>query len=374
MRIFVNNPGGTSTKVGIFEGEKEIKTEVIRHKQAELNACGGTLDQLEFRMKFIEELLAEWGVEYDEIDAAVGRGGPFLPLDDGTYEVNDALVEDIYEGNYQADHPSLLGALIAREVAKKAGCKAYFVDPVSVDEFHILARFSGLPDLERKSLFHALNIFAVMRLVIRDLGAELDEFNAVGVHLGSGITVAAIEKGRVVDVNNAMDGGPMAPTRAASTPTSQLIDLCYSGKYNHKEMKTRCCKEGGLYAYLGTNSLIEVEERIAAGDEWARLVFDAMVYQIAKEIGAMATVLDGVLYCIYLTGAMANSEMLCDEVRERVEWLGDVRVYPGDDEMWALAAGVTAVLDGDEEAMTYERGGMKREDLLYEFRKEHGFL
>ncbi len=374
MKIFVNNPGGISTKVGLFEGEKEIKSEVIRHTIAEIKACGGTVEQLPFRMKFVEEILEDWGVGYDEIDAAVGRGGPLLPLEDGTYEVNDAMLEDIYNGNYQADHPSLLGALIASEIAKKAGCKAYIVDPVSVDEFSDVARFAGTPDLERKSLFHALNVFAVMRLVRRDLGVAVENFNAVAVHLGSGITVAAIEKGRVVDVNNAIDYGPMAPTRAAGMPTSQLIDLCYTGKYSHKEMKTRCCKEGGLYSYLGTASLIEVEKRIREGDEWAGLVYDAMVYQISKEIGAMATVLRGVLYCIYLTGAMANSEKLCDAIRDRVEWLGDVRVYPGDDEMWALAAGVREILEGEEQSITYRRGGMKREDLLFKFRKERGYV
>ncbi|MCP4230837.1 MAG: butyrate kinase [bacterium] len=378
MKLLVINPGATSTKVALFDGETELKKKTLRHSAKDLDKYDAIIDQKDCRLGLIKELMAEWGVEASQLAAVVGRGGPLPPVESGTYEVNRAMLDEIHDGTNVAEHPALLGALLANDIAGEGGVSAYVVDPVSVDEFPLVARLTGIPDLERRSLFHALNIFAVMHTVVKELGVTKDEFNGVAVHLGGGISVACIRGGKVIDVNNANDGNPFSPTRGGGLPASQLVKLCYSGKYSEREIGNLCKKSGGATAYMGTSDMLEVEKMEDAGDEFAKLINEGMAYGIAKEVGAMAAVLGGDVDAIYLTGSLAYNEKMVAYVRDRVKWIvgGEDRVFvlPGEDEMWALAAGVRRVLDGEEEPKIYVFGGLKRDDILYHWRKEHGYV
>ncbi len=378
MKLLTINPGQTSTKVALFDGETELSKKTLRHTAKDLDKYNAIIDQKDCRLGLIKDLMAEWGVKASDLSAVVGRGGPLPPLESGTYEVNQAMLDEIHDGTNVAEHPSLLGALLADEIAREGGIKAYVVDPVSVDEYPLVARVTGLPDLERRSLFHALNIFAVMHSVLKDLGKPKDEFNGIAVHLGSGISVACIKEGKVVDVNNANDGNPFSPTRAGGLPTSQLVKLCYSGKYTEKEMGDLCKKRGGATAYMGTSDMLEVEKMEDSGNKFAKLINEAMAYGVAKEIGAMAAALGGEVDAIYITGSMAFNKKFVKYVTDKVSWIvggGDkVFIHAGEDEMWALAEGVKRVLDGDEEPMTYVLGGLKRDDILYQWRKENGYI
>lgn len=351
-RVLAINPGSTSTKVALFEGERCLWEENLEHGPAELTALGAIPEQYPYRKAKVEELLARRGVAPDSLSAVVGRGGLLKPLSGGTYAVNDLMIEDLRQAR-RGQHASNLGAVIAYGMAREAGIPAYIVDPVSVDEFELLARISGLPEIERASLLHALNMKAVARRAARDLGKAYDEINLVVAHLGSGISIAPVRRGRMIDVNNANEGGPFSPERAGSLPTVSLVRLCFSGQYSEREMIDVLTRRGGLVAHLGTGDARLVEQRIAAGDARARLVFEAMAYQIAKEIGAMATVLRGELSGIVLTGRLALSDMLADWVRQRVSFIAPVLLYPGEDELRALAEGAMRVLDGEEEAKTY---------------------
>ncbi len=378
MKLLTINPGATSTKVALFDGENEITKKTLRHAAKDLDKYDTIIDQKDCRLRLIKEVMAEWGVQPSDLTAVVGRGGPLPPLESGTYEVNEAMLKEIYDGTNVAEHPSLLGAVLSDEIAREGGIKAYVVDPVSVDEFELVARLTGIPDLERRSLMHSLNIFAVMHSVLKDIGKSKDEFNGVAVHLGSGISVACIKKGRVVDVNNANDGNPISPTRAGGLPSSQLVKLCYSGKYTEKEMGDLCKKRGGATAYMGTSDMLEVEKMEDAGDEMAKLINEAMAYGVVKEVGAMSAVLAGEVDAIYITGSMAYNKKFVKYITDKVSWIvggeDKVLVYPGEDEMWALAEGVKRVLDGEEEPRTYVLGGLQRDDVLYKWRKENGYI
>ena len=352
-KILSINPGATSTRVALYQDAKPIKVELIRHSPDDLSAFKHTLDQLEYRLGLILEFLQQNGVKVTDLSAVVGRGGPFKPLESGTYTVSEKMLSDIRAGNVQADHPSNLGALIAHEITKDTKVPAFIVDPVSVDEFPPVARISGLPQVERRSLSHALNIKMVARKAASQLEKKYEELNLIIVHLGSGISVSSHLKGRMIDVNNANDMGPFSPQRAGALPATGLAKLCFSGKHTQQEMYTLLTKKGGLLAYLGTDNVEEVEKRIDQGDQKAKLIYEAMVYQIAKEIGAMATTLDGQVDAVVLTGGIANSKRLVDLITNKVKFIANVLTFPGEDEMEALTLGVLRVLSGEEDPKEY---------------------
>lgn len=350
--ILAINPGSTSTKLAVYEGRELLFEETVRHDDEEIIKFSGVADQLHFRLVTIMSHLSTREFSLSTLDGVAGRGGLLKPLGSGTYVVNEAMLEDARSGKY-GEHASNLGAILASEIAQKHNIPAYIVDPVGVDELIDEARISGLSDIERKSHVHALNIKAVSRKIAYQLGKTLKETNFVVAHIGGGISVAAHRGGRIVDVNNAENEGPFSPERAGGLPAKQLVKLCYSGKYTEKEMLQRMTKQGGMYSYLGTKSAIEVEKRVLSGDPEATLIMNAMVHQIAKEIGAMSTVLDGRLDGMILTGGICHSEMIVGRIREKIGFLGEVFVVPGEAELEALAAGALRVLIGEEEAKIY---------------------
>lgn len=351
-RILSINPGSTSTKVALYEDEKPVFEEVIRHSAEEVAGFERIADQYEFRRDVVLGLLREKGIRVETLDAVVGRGGLLRPIPSGTYRVNQRMLDDLRHP--AREHASNLGAFLAHEVASRADVPAFIVDPVCVDEFEPLARISGLPEIERKSLSHALNLKAMAREAAKRLGRRYEDLNLVVTHMGGGISVSPHRKGRMIDVNQALDGtGPFSPERAGGLPIGDLVRMAYSGEYTFEELYRRLVGGGGLVAHLGTNDAVEVERRIADGDEHARLVYEAMAYQIAKEIGAMATVLHGDVDAIVLTGGLAHSDMLMGWIRARVEWIAPVMVFPGEDEMEAMTQGALRVLRGEEEAKEY---------------------
>jgi butyrate kinase len=353
FRILSINPGATSTKVALYVNETPLKVEVIRHSAEDLSSFKTTLDQLEYRRNLVLKFLERSQIQVTDLSAVVGRGGPFKPLESGTYAVNQRMLSDIRGGHVQADHPSNLGALIAYELVQGTEVPACIVDPVSVDEFIPEARVSGLPQIERKSLSHALNQKMVARKAAKKLGKRYEELNLIVVHLGSGISVSSHLRGRMIDVNNANDMGPFSPQRVGALPVTGLAKICYSGEYPLKEMIQLLTKKGGLLAHLGTDNVEEVEKRIDEGDGKARLIYDAMVYQIAKEIGAMATTLEGKVDAIILTGGIANSKRLTDAITGKVKVIASVLVFPGEDEMEALTLGALRVMSGEEKTKEY---------------------
>jgi butyrate kinase len=352
-KILSINPGATSTKVALYLNEKPLKVEVIRHSTEDVSSFKGTLDQLDYRKELVLRFLEQNQTKVAALSAVVGRGGPFKPLESGTYLINDRMLSDIRSGNVQADHPSNLGALIAFELVRGTDVPAFIVDPVSVDEFIPEARISGLPQIERKSLSHALNQKMVARKAAKKLGKRYEGLNMIIVHLGSGISVTSHMKGRMIDVNNANDMGPFSPQRVGALPVTGLAKLCYSNKYTQKEMIQLLTKKGGLLAHLGTDNVQEVEKRADEGDRKAELIYRAMIYQIAKEIGAMATTLNGEVDCIVLTGGIANSKRLTDSITEKVRFIAPVLIFPGEDEMEALTLGALRVISGEEKAKEY---------------------
>jgi butyrate kinase len=352
-RLLVVNPGGVSTKLAYFEGERCIHSTTIDHDTRDLDMFTRAVDQLKYRLMAIGQVMHEWGVGMDVIDAVVARGAPLRPLCAGTYAVDAAMIRDIREGHVIADHPSMLGCMIARKLTAAWDKPAFVVDPVCVDELADEARVSGLKGIERQSLWHALNSRYVARLACANHGLDYEKSRLVVAHLGSGISVSAHVEGRTVDVNNANDMGPFAPTRAGGLPVTQLAKLCFAADADQASLMRRLTKNGGLCDLLGTYDMREVERRMDAGDEQAGLVWRAMAYQIAKEIGAMAVVCGGP-QLIILTGGLAHSTRFVSRVSEAVAFLGPLAVMPGEMEMEALAAGALRVLRGEEQALCYE--------------------
>jgi butyrate kinase len=351
--ILVINPGSTSTKLSVYRGKREVYAETLYHTAEELSAYRRITDQYPFRVRVIEELLRKNGFGDALFDAIVARGGLLHPLEGGTYRVNEKMVEELLEARY-GEHASNLGAIIAWNLSRTRGIPAFIVDPVVVDEMDQIARLSGLPELPRKSIFHALNQKAAARKAAERLGRKYTEVNLIVAHLGGGITVGLHKQGRVVDVNNGLDGeGPYTPERTGTLPVGDLIRLCYSGKYTREEMLQRNRGRGGVVAYLGTNDMREVERRALAGEPQWRLVFEGMAYQVAKEICALSAVVAGKVDAIVLTGGIANSELFVSWIRERVSFLAPVFVFPGEMEMEALALGAYRVLVGEEQAKEY---------------------
>ena len=350
--ILVVNPGSTSTKVAIFNQEgKEIFNETISHSTEELSQFKSLLEQCPVRKKIILNTLKKKKIDFNSLRAIIGRGGVLKALEAGTYEVNNKLINDLK--NSPIEHASNLGGIIAHEIAEEIDVPAYIADPVSVDEFTDIARISGLKEIERKSLLHTLNIRANAFRYAKEQGKKFEELNLIVAHLGGGISIAPIKKGKIIDVNNANDGGPFSPERTGSLPNKALIHLCYSGEYSEKELYKLITHQGGLVSYLGTNDLREVMKKIDQGDKYAELIFEGMCYQIAKEIGAMAAVLKGKVEAIILTGGIAHSKILVNKIKDYTSWIAPVVVYPGEEEMSALAQAVIRAIDGVEKVKTY---------------------
>ena len=350
FRVLVINPGSTSTKIAVFTGDQPELTRNIAHSDQEMAPYRArpVLDQIEFRRARIEDELRSAGVALDGFDAVSGRGGLIRPMPGGTWRVNAVMLEDLRQAR-MTEHASNLGAYLSQEFARLSNAPAFVVDPVSTDEFTEKARISGTALVERRSLSHALNTKAVARRYARECCKPYADLRLVVAHLGSGISVSAHSGGRMIDVNLAGQEGPFSTERCGGLQLLEIIELCYSGRFTRDQLWKALIREGGIFSYLGTKDLREVERRIASGDTRAALIYDAMVYQVAKEIGAMAAVLDGKVDAILVTGGMARSEKLTSALRERIQWIAPVVVYPGEDEMQALAAGVLRVLRGEEQ-------------------------
>jgi butyrate kinase len=354
IRILAINPGSTSTKIALFHNEKEIFQETIRHSPEELKPYPKIIDQYIFRKETILKILDKKEINIRKLNAVVGRGGLLKPISGGTYIVNEKMVNDLKQGLY-GEHASNLGGLLAFEISRNLDIPAFIVDPVVVDEMEPIAKISGTPEIERKSIFHALNQKAMARRAAGDLGKNYEEINLVVAHLGGGISVGAHKKGKVIDVNNALDGdGPFSPERSGGLPFGALMKMCYNGKYSYDELRRKLIGRGGLVAYLGTNDGREVKKRIDAGDEQAKLIYKAMAYQVGKEIGSQCAVLKGDIDAIVLTGGLAYDNMFIDWIKEMVSFMAPVMVYPGEDELLALAHGALRVIIGGEKAKTYE--------------------
>jgi len=351
--ILVINPGSTSTKIALYKNEQPVFSKEISHRAEDLAKFDNIMDQQEFREELIVAELEKAGYKINDIDCIIARGGALRPLPSGTYRVNDRMLHDLKEGVHGL-HASNLGAVLAHRLADKINVDSFIVDPITVTELEDIAKVSGLPDIERVSIFHALNQKAVARLAARDLDKQYSDCRFIVAHLGGGISVGAHKYGRVVDVNNALNGdGPFAPTRSGHLPVWSLVELAFSGKYTEKQLKDKIWSNGGVTAYLGTSDMREVKERIKQGDEKAQLVYDAMAYQVAKEIGAFSAVLEGKVDAIVFSGGLARDEEFIGMIKERVGFLAKFMIYPGSDEMRALDMGAVRVLIGEEEAKEY---------------------
>jgi len=336
--VLAINPGSTSTKFGVYSDDSIIFNETIRHSVEEISGYDRISEQFAFRKTLIMKALEKRKIPVGQIEAIIGRGGLLKPIESGIYEVNDLMKKDLAAGE-RGEHASNLGGLIASDIALDIpGSRAFIVDPVVVDEFQDVARLSGHPLLERKSIFHALNQKAVARTYAESVNAEYEELNLIVAHMGGGISVGAHLKGRVVDVNNALNGdGPFSPERAGSLPAGQLVQLCFSGDYSEQDIMKMLTGNGGMVAYLGTNSFLDICKKAESGDEKARLVSEASAYQIAKDIAAAAAVLRGRVDAIILTGGMAYEESHVEYIKNMVSFIAEVVVYPGEDELKALA-------------------------------------
>ena len=352
-KVLTINPGSTSTKIALYGEQGELWNQTLRHPAEEIARFGRIAEQFEWRLSLILDAMVGRGENISDLSAVVGRGGLTKPVMGGIYEVSESLIEELRTTSME--HASNLGAPLANAIARKAGVSAYIVDPPTVDELQPTARVSGVKTLPRISVFHALNQKAVARRYAIQVGKPYEELNLVVAHMGGGVSVGAHRKGYVIDVNNALDGeGPIAPERAGSLPAGSLVELCFSGKYSKAEVKKMLCGKGGVVNLLGTNSMIEVRERAASGDEEAALVLDAMCYSIAKNIGSMAAALDGEVDAVILTGGLAHSEVITGNISRRISFIAPVKIYPGEDEMLALAESGLAVLRGEREAKIYE--------------------
>ena len=354
FRILAINPGSTSTKIAVFQGNNPVFVRTITHSSEELSKFEKVTDQYAFRKEIIYKQLEEAGVEMESIRAVVGRGGLTKPIPSGVYEVNEAMKHDM-ANSPMGEHASNLGGFIADDIAKSLpNARAFIADPVVVDELSDLARVSGHPEFSRKSIFHALNQKAIARQHARSIMRKYEELNLIVVHLGGGISIGAHQKGLVVDVNQALDGeGPFSPERSGTLPAADLVRSCFSGKYTQKELLQMIKGKGGMTAFLGTNNAYEVEKRAEAGDEHAKFIFEAMAYQVAKTIGGMSAVLKGEVDGILISGGIAHSKWFVNQVIERVYKIAPVHVYPGEDEMRALAMNGLMVLKGEVEVKEY---------------------
>ncbi len=352
-KILVINLGSTSTKVAVHESGQMIVSESVNHPAEELKEFKSIIDQYAMRKKAILGVLSKNGITLDDIDAVASRGGNMKPIPGGIYEICPPMIDDMKSGKY-GQHPNMCGGIVAYDIGKERNIPALTVDPPTVDEFCISARYSGIPQITRQSSFHALNQKATARKIAAKMGKDYEDVNLIVAHLGGGISVGAHQKGKVVDVNNALDGdGPFSPERAGTLPAGDLVKLCFSGEYSREQALKLVQGGGGLVAYLGTTSGLEIEKRIVAGDALAAEVFEAMIYQVAKEIGACAAVLKGQVDAIALTGSLAYSQRLTDSLKDKVSFIAQVLLDPGENEMEALAAGAMRYFNGEEQLATY---------------------
>ena len=353
--IIAINPGSTSTKIAVYEDANPILEENIKHSTEDLAPFEKITDQFSFRKKAILEILKKVDFKPEDVKIVMGRGGLVKPIESGVYRVNDAIKRDLVNSPI-GEHASNLGGLIADDLAREfPHAEAYITDPVVVDEMDDIARVAGHPLFQRRSVFHALNQKATSRRHAQKIGKKYQELNLIVAHLGGGISIGCHRQGRVVDVNHAIGGeGPFSPERAGTVPAIDAIRLAYSGKYTEKEFSKMLIGKGGLAAYLGTNNAYEVEQRVKNGDEEATYIYEAMAYQVSKTIGEMATVLKGEVHGILVTGGVAYDKWFVEKVRERVEWIAPVFVYPGENEMESLAANALRVIDGEVEVKDYE--------------------
>ncbi|MDR4018403.1 MAG: butyrate kinase [Oscillospiraceae bacterium] len=351
MKVLVINPGATSTKVAVFEEEQELLKKSIVHTAQELEGFDRVIDQAEFRQRAVLEAVAEGGFRLEDFDAVCGRGGLYRPIPSGTYAVSDRVMQDVEQAPY-GEHPSNLGAYLARRIGDLVGIPAFFVDPVCVDEMTEMAHVSGFAEFRRLSQFHALNQKSVGRKAARQLGKSYEEARLIVCHLGGGVSVAAHDHGRVVDVFNVKDEGAMGMDRGGGLPVNQLIDYCYAGR-SREEVKRTLGRRSGMLSYVGTTDFREICARVVSGDERFTAAYRALVYQLAKDIGAMAAVLHFEVDAIVYTGGMAYEQFFCDDITAYVGRLAPVLRFPGEEEMRALAEGALRVLHGEAQAETY---------------------
>jgi len=351
MKVLVINPGATSTKVAVFEEERELLKKSIVHTAQELEGFDRVIDQADFRQRAVLEAVAEGGFRLEDFDAVCGRGGLYRPIPSGTYAVSDRVMQDVEQAPY-GEHPSNLGAYLARRIGDLVGIPAFFVDPVCVDEMTEVAHVSGFAEFRRLSQFHALNQKSVGRKAARRLGKSYEEARLIVCHLGGGVSVAAHDHGHVVDVFNVKDEGAMGMDRGGGLPVNQLIDYCYAGR-SREEVKRTLGRRSGMLSYVGTTDFREICARVVSGDERFTAAYRALVYQLAKDIGAMAAVLHFEVDAIVYTGGMAYEQFFCDDITAYVGRLAPVLRFPGEEEMRALAEGALRVLHGEAQAETY---------------------
>ena len=353
IKSLIINPGSTSTKIGVFEDETLLFEETLRHTTEEISQYASIADQKDFRKKIITDLLEKKEFDIKSLNVVVGRGGMLKPIPGGTYAVTDDLLADLVVGK-QGQHASNLGGILAREIGDSIGVPSFIVDPVVVDELMPIARYSGVPELPRKSVFHALNQKAVAKRYAKEQGVPYESLNLIVVHMGGGVSVGAHEKGMIVDVFNALDGdGAFSPERAGGVPSGALIDMCFSGEYTKKEVYSKIVGKGGFNAYLGTNDMREVMKMVNEGNEKAAEMVDAFTFQVAKDMGSMACVLKGKVDQIIVTGGIAYNAPVIEALKERTGFIAPFTVYPGEDELLALTQGALRVLNGEEKAMEY---------------------
>lgn len=352
FKVLAINPGSTSTKVALFEDEQPLLELTLRHSPEELSQFADIADQHAWRRDIVLKALEEKGIALSELATVIGRGGLTKPIEGGCYEVNDKMIEELH--NPWMTHACNLGGLIAADIAREAGIKAYIADPAVIDELDEIARLTGLPQVTRHSIFHALNQKAIARLYAKKIGKRYEELNLIVAHLGGGISVGAHALGRVIDVNNALNGdGPFAPERAGTLPAVSVVDLCFSGEYTKDQIGKMLAGKGGIVALLETNSMFEVETRALQGEPKARLVFDAMCYNVGKQIGAMAAVLHGKIDGILITGGIARSEYVIERLKEQCGFLAPISVYPGENELESLVENALGILRGERQPKEY---------------------
>lgn len=353
IKSLIINPGSTSTKIGVFEDETLLFEETLRHSTEEISQYATIFDQKDFRKKIITDLLKEKNFDVNSLNMVVGRGGMLKPIPGGTYAVTDDLLEDLKVG-VQGQHASNLGGILAREIADSIGVPSYIVDPVVVDELAPAARYSGMAEIPRGSIFHALNQKAVAKRYAAEIGKPYESLRLVVVHMGGGVSVGAHEDGKVVDVFSAFDGdGAFSPERAGGVPCGALVKLCFSGKYTEKELYSKLIGKGGFNAYCGTNDMRDVEKMVQGGDKKAEEVREAFITQVAKDMGAMACVLKGKVDQIIVTGGIAYDKVVVAGLKEKAGWIAPMTVYPGEDELLALVQGGLRIMRGEEELKVY---------------------
>ena len=353
FRILAINPGSTSTKVAVYEGMKLLKEITLRHSADELKDFARVTDQFDFRKQIVLDAVRDAGIDIATLDAVIGRGGILKPMESGVFAVNDAMKRDLIASE-RGEHASNLGGLIAADIAEGLGIPAYIADPVVVDELDDVARVSGLPQLERVSIFHALNQKAIARLYAERVEKKYEELNLIVVHLGGGISIGAHEQGRVVDVNQCLDGeAPLSPERAGTLPAGQLARMCFSGKNTEAEVLKLITGKGGMVAHLGTNDCREASQMVAEGDVKAQIVIDSLAYNTAKFVGGAATVLKGRVDAIILTGGIANDKYVTGYIAERVGFIATVVVIPGENELEALTFNALRILEGRDTLKVY---------------------